>query len=87
MLRLKKSIEVGARLMRANEILEIEEPEPLEVKFGYDVIDTKNYIESTIDSRVDYSQAIVGQQNPFVSKIDSEILIVDYQKLGTLQAN
>ena len=78
MLRLKRSIEEGAKLMRANEILEIPEAEKLEVKFGYDIIDNKNYIESTIDSRFDYSQANVGQQNPFISRIDSEILIIDY---------
>jgi hypothetical protein len=55
MLRLRNSMEVGARYMRANEILNIPEAEKLEVKFGYDVIDNKNYNESTIDSRVDYA--------------------------------
>jgi len=60
MLRLRNSMEVGARYMRANEILNIPETEKLEVKFGYDVIDNKNYNESTIDSRVDYAQANIG---------------------------
>ena len=44
--RLKQSIEIGAKLMRFQELLEPLEPQNLEVQFGYDVIDSNNYSES-----------------------------------------
>lgn len=73
--------------MRFSELLEPLEPEKLEVQFGYDVIDSNNYIESAMESRVDYAQATVGKQNPFMSKIDSEILFLDCFKLNMSLSN
>jgi hypothetical protein len=80
--RLKQSIEIGAKLMRFKELLEPLEPEKIEVQFGYDIIDSTNYNDAIMESRVDYAQATVGKQNPFMLKIDSEILFLDIFKLN-----
>jgi hypothetical protein len=41
--------------MRFKELLEPLEPEKLEVQFGYDVIDSTNYNDAIMESRVDYA--------------------------------
>ncbi len=73
--------------MRFQELLEPLEPEKLEVQFGYDVIDSYNFIESAMESKVDFTQATFGKQNPFIAKIDSEILLIDYFKLNLSLSN
>jgi hypothetical protein len=42
-------------------LLEPLEPEKLEVQFGYDVIDSYNFIESAMESKVDFTQATFGK--------------------------
>jgi len=56
MQRLKNSIEVGAKLLRMKELLHPMEADKLEVQYGYDVIDYKNYNESFMENKIDLIQ-------------------------------
>jgi hypothetical protein len=88
MQRLKNSIEVGAKLLRMNELLSpLNNADKLEVQYGYDVIDYKNYNESFMENKIDLmQQSNVGPSNPFLPKINSEILVIDFMKIAMAQA-
>ena len=69
------------------ELLHPMEADKLEVQYGYDVIDYKNYNESFMENKIDLiQQSNLGPQNPFLLKIDSEILLLDFMKLTMSQA-